>query len=366
MGIRSLKINDNLTTPERYIKLSGRSSYRNSSLIPTYTSISENGILPDTKKDDWFLNKLKKEHLEEFTPIDLYNGRFNEITILHKTCNKTFKDTPHNFLRRKNKCPHCDNLLIFRRSKNDESIKKSAIQKKMDSIHNGEFKFIRISPSDNFLVEIEHINCKRQFTDYRRKLYTKELECPHCSKGRFKNKFISSKDKIEYYQNKLEGKFIILENFVTQKDKIKLKRISCGHIITKSLNELLRKDYKDSCPECKRLERLDSLNKKLDKQYNGRIKVVNGIEKYQNNQTKLLFFDNRCKNNFYSTFTNLLSYKMDKCPSCTNSIKHEVYNKYKGEYIALEEYTNSTTPILFKHTKCNHVFRKTKSKFFNA
>lgn len=370
MEIKSLNIN-NINPYNECITLNEITLYNNLNSISTYSSNSYEASFDSIKKHKWFIEKLKKEKLDDFAPLEIYKGYYTKIKLLHKSCMKSFEATPHNFFRRKNKCPHCnEDVFILNSCKNEHNLKTkdSIIQEKLNEIHNGEFKFIRVSPSDKLTVELKHSECGKSFTDYRRKLYSNKITCPYCSKSTSKNNFIPIKDKIKIYEEKLNSKFIILEGFTKQKEKIKMKRVSCGHIITRSLNEVLKKSYKDVCPECKRLERLDSLTKKLEVKYNNRIKVIDGIEKYKNNQSNLTFFDTRCNNNFTSSFTKLLNFEMNSCPKCNNSysIRNEVFNKYKGEYIALEEYVNSTTPILFKHKTCNHVFRKTKAKFFSA
>lgn len=355
---------DFLTTPPSDINLNS-----------TYSLHPEKNMYKKRTRTSWaFLRKLKKEKLSQFVPQERYKGRYTKITFLHKSCNKTFEASPDNLFRRKNKCPHCSSdAFLSHMPMTDEALEKknAIVQAKMDLIYNGEFKFIRINPKDKYTVELQHDKCKKTFIDYRTKLYTNKIVCPHCSDKGNKNNFISISEKIAMYEKRLNGKFKILESFTSQKEKIKLQRVSCGHTINRSLNDVLRKTYKDSCPECRRLKRLDDLNKKLDNKYNGRIKVINGIEKYQNNGSNLLFLDNKCGNSFMSSFTKLLSNELVDCPSCnikteTTLLKDEVYNKYKGEYTVLGEYIDSKTPISFKHNKCNHVFFKTKDKFLQA
>ena len=331
-------------------------------------------------KEAWFLNKLKEENLDDFIPQESYKGYATEIIFKHEKCNKTFSESPDNLFRRKNKCPHCNSDAFITNSfkkkissKDLMADKIRIIQNKMDVYYNGEFKYLRINPNDKFTVELEHTKCKRTFIDYRKKLYTNKIECPYCSEKKgVRNNFISTKDKIKIYEDKLKGKFLILEGFTSQKEIIKVKRVKCGHIINRSLNELLKANYSDSCPECRRLDRLESLNTKLKLKYNGRIVALNGEEKYKNNRSSLLFLDNKCNEKFISSFTDILNSKNFKCPNCettdklTSTIKSEVYNKFKGEYLMLSDYIDSKTPIKFKHTTCNHIFFKTKRQFFNA
>lgn len=331
-------------------------------------------------KEIWFLNKLKEENLNDFIPQEPYRGYTTEILFKHEKCNKTFSETPRNFFRRKNKCPHCNAEAFIINSSKEKVTSKNLttdkiqlIQNKMDLYYNGEFKYLGINPNDKYTVELEHTKCKRTFIDYRKKLYTNKIECPYCSENKaIRNNFISIKDKIKIYEDKLEGKFLIIDGFTNQKEKIRVKRVKCGHIIHRSLDELLKTNYSDSCPECKRLDRLESLNTKLELKYNGRIIVLNGKEKYKNNRSSLLFLDNRCNEKFISSFTDVLNSNNFKCPNCetnnnlTSSIKSEVYTKFKGEYLMLSDYIDSKTPIKFRHTTCNHIFSKTKHQFFNA
>ena len=335
------------------------------------------------KNHTWLSNKLKKENLEDFIPQESYKGYYTEITFLHKKCNKTFKETPQNFFRRKNKCPHCnkDKFILncskdYITSNNLDNEKHKIIQEKMDLIYNGEFKFIRVNPKDKYSVELEHSKCKKKFMDYRRKIYTDKIRCPYCSEDIKRNSFISTNDKIELYEKKLQGRFKILDEFTGQRDKVRLQRVSCGHIIKKSLNEVLRKNYVDSCPECKRLERLNSLIEKLDKKYNGRIKVLNGVEKYQNNQSNLLFFDNVHNTKFKSSFTKLLNTKLKEYPSCRNE-KHFVSKlknkdkvkfyeeKLQEKFKILDKFSNPKDKIRLQRISCGHTIKKSLNEVLN-
>lgn len=324
-------------------------------------------------KQDWLLNKLKENGTEDILPQELYKGYNQEILFKHIKCNKTFSETPHNLLRRKNKCPHCNKDVFIINSSNKEfkGDKIEIIQKKMDTYHKDKFKLLSINPDNKITAKIKCLKCNNIFTDYRKKLYTDKLECPHCNIT--KNNFISTKEKIKSYNEKLKGKFEILDSFTNQNEKIRLKRISCGHIIKRNLNDIFNPRYKDVCPECNRLKRLNSLNHRLETIYNGRFKVLNGLKKYKNNKSSLLFLDTKCGNKFITSFLAILDIDNFKCPNCeietkdkTSTVKSEVYNKFRGEYLMLSDYIDSKTPIKFKHTTCNHIFFKTKYKFFNS
>lgn len=319
------------------------------------------------EKQKWFLEKLKHENLDSFIPQEKYIDLNSEILFLHKTCGETFRDKPKNLIRRARKCPLCDC------SDKIQPLKEGTLIKNNISKYHKDFEFKGLIDDNPALVELKHTICGKTFTDYKKKVYSDKLECPFCKNDKItKNNFISLSDKIELYEKKLNYEFKILEGFTTQKDIIKVKKNSCGHTFERSLHYLLTNKDSVNCPECDRLNRLKELEGKLAKKYNDRFIALDGVDNYKNNQSSLLFLDKTCGEKFKSSFTSILNKKDFNCPRCegnkntTSSIKSEVYQKFKGEYLMLGEYIDSKTPILFKHTTCNHVFFKTKYKFFNS
>lgn len=334
-------------------------------------SCKKNNTFDKNSKQQWLLNKLKEKDIHDIIPQEQYKGYNEKIVFKHLKCNNVFSETPNNLFRRKNKCPYCnqDEFIINSSDKKLEKDRLNIANKRVYEYHGNKFKLLKINSEDKMTVSLRCLTCNNDFVDYRTKLYTNKLICPHCNITM--NKFISTKDKINTYNKQLRGKFIILEGFTNQNEKIKIKRVSCGHTIKKSLNDILSPKYKDTCLECDRLKRFENANIRLKEKYNNRFEVLNGIDNYKNTNTILLFLDNKCGNKFSSSFNNILNNKYFKCPSCeikneTLVVKSEVYNKFKGEYLMIGDYIDSKTPIKFKHTKCNHIFFKTKYKFFNS
>lgn len=309
-----------------------------------------------------------------FELISDYNGQNEEIIVKHNVCNKEFKTIPNNFLRRKNKCPHCnDEAFIMNKSKSDIKInnlsskKDNIIQSKLKKLYNFEFTYLSEDETASYKVRVKHNKCNKVFSDYRKNLYNKKLKCPHCSSSNS----LSNQNKKSMYEEKLDYKFELLEDFNTTKDKILIKKNSCGHTFKKSLNQLLK--GQQNCPECSRIDRLNKLKDKLKNKYGDRYICTNGEAYYKNNQSNLIFLDTECNNVFQSSFTKILNTNSFPCPSCSateknisNKVRNEVFKKFKGEYLMLSEYVNSDTLIMFKHAKCKHIFFKTKKNFFNS
>jgi hypothetical protein len=135
---------------------------------------------------------------------------------------------------------------------------------------------------------------------------------------------------------------------------------------------------KNGCKECKRIDRLNDLKDKLKLKYDGRYELIDNEYKYKTNKTPLMFYDNKCKSRIRSSFDLLLNKKRFNCPNCeykkgnykkeitTEVLRHEVFDKFKGEYVLVGQYEDSTTKILFRHVKCQRVFNMTRANFLRT
>ncbi|MBQ8999298.1 MAG: hypothetical protein IJ086_11510 [Clostridium sp.] len=336
----------------------------NKSFLATYDSLMSGNLICKIcntklnnigKRNEWLNKKLRDENVLDILPTDDYIGYNVEMNFLHTICNRTFPSTLNNLLRRKNKCPHCNEDAIQNQLEKNKNIIVNDVK-------------IKKTNDDYLTVTAECLTCNKEFIDYKVKVKNKKILCPHCNTT--KNNFISLKEKLDSYNKKFKGRFEILEPFITTTEKIKIKRLSCGHTFKNNINNISRKNYHDTCQECKRLERLSYFKEKLNTKYEGRYIVLNSEDKFKNNTSSLLFLDRNCNKVFISSFNNIINRDF-KCPNCeiknlNDTIKADIFNKFKGEYLMLSEYVNSKTPIKFKHKTCNHIFHKTKHQFFNS
>jgi len=93
------------------------------------------------------------------------------------------------------------------------------------------------------------------------------------------------------------------------------------------------------------------------------------LEEYINNKTKILCRHNKCGHEYKVQPKGFI--KGNRCPNCNNQSKRkshekfskEVYNLVKDEYIFLEKYITTNTPILCRHNKCGYEWKVRPSDF---
>lgn len=94
-------------------------------------------------------------------------------------------------------------------------------------------------------------------------------------------------------------------------------------------------------------------------------------DKYVNNKTKLNIKHNKCGKTFYMTPSDFLTgYRCSWCGGThkytDKEFKNKLGNVFDGQYIAIDNYINYTTKIVFKHIKCGYEFKTSPGLLFRG
>ncbi|WP_239704872.1 hypothetical protein [Mammaliicoccus sp. E-M24] len=219
---------------------------------------------------------------------------------------------------------------------------------------NNKLKEIR-NPNDIIITEYEgskkpfvfkHVTCGTSFT---RKSYTpssfKTWECPTCRRSKI------YKEKEQEYKNELKDfDFELLDNFNGFSYKYSYLHKTCGE--TSYLRAKRGKYLK--CTKCiNGIRKQDIHQQKIDDIYGkNNYKIINYIN------SENLITEHLCG---YQKKTNMKKLKNKiKCPKCeggrmfhTKETFKEAFKEAMGdEYLLLNDFTNTSVPVLIKHIKC--------------
>lgn len=139
------------------------------------------------KKNDLFLEELRRVRGEDFQPVEEYKGAGKKIEVLHIPCARSFEVTPNNLISNKSGCPYCYGNF----TPTTEDFIKSAEKMYLDRYEVlGEYVNNRVK------VKVKHKPCGFEWSVIP-KDFLKGHGCPKCqsSKGEeFIRDWLTSKD----------------------------------------------------------------------------------------------------------------------------------------------------------------------------
>lgn len=172
------------------------------------------------------MNKLKGNNEYSLTEKSVLNGMNNYIEILHNKCGKTFKTTPYNFLRKKNKdgsigcnCSNCiKERVIKERTKTTEEYKKEVKELVGDEyLVKGDYI------KNSIKIPMLHTVCGKTW-EVKPNDFLYGHRCPTCCLKSISNK---EKELFNFIKENYNG--TIIENtrniLINKKDKRKNKEI---------------------------------------------------------------------------------------------------------------------------------------------
>lgn len=219
-------------------------------------------------------------------------------------------------------------------------------------------------------IKMKHNNdeCNFNVYDVTPDKFLSGRRCPKCNIGDFIPK--SHEQFIDEVYELVGDEYIVLENYINANTKIKLLHTECNRIIKMSPNTFLSGGNR--CNYCR------SRVKITHEQFLLEIFDLVGNEysiigKYKNTKTPIIFIHNTCGCQFETTRDNFV-YKNARCPKCFSLVlnkynfKDKVYDKYKDEYIVLDEYIGMEDKIRFQHNidGCNEIFYATPRQFIHT
>lgn len=347
--------------------------YRKSTIICKHCGKKASNLEDDdTKKLNLKLEEyLKENNLLNFIPISDCVGLSKKMKFKSKVCGHTLKRSPRSLLYYADKdyCPECIDLRF--KSENQED-RNSYFQDKLDEIHGpNTYTLICDYNGQGTDITVIHNSCKNKIEAYSETIRRDTYKCPYCeSTDKLKlSNYISLNEKMNLYEQDANNEYKILTPFVHLQESISIKHLKCGTVFNVTGNTFKRAKDREICPTCKKEARLQNLIKKLKEIHGDNYVLVNPEDFTSTN--KPLKFKHKCGAITEKTFSSLRYASTEYCPKCSSKIdttaklKSYTYNKYKGEYLVLEEYVKAELPILFRHKKCDRIFRMSSKDFQN-
>ena len=327
------------------------------------------------KKNQELLDKLKKQGLEEFIPLEDNKGVTKIMKFKHLRCGNIIEERPQDLLRRKSVlkhfCDKCPEEML--NNSNDSTLRTKHAQDALDLLYKDNV-FNIVGDFDDYedSILLRHNKCNNEFMVTKKNIFTKTKQCPHCETNNFKNnKYISLNEKIKLYEDILNNEYKILKPFVEDEETVPFKHLACGHIFERTVSTYLRAKDKIFCPICRKREHVNSIQAKIDEKYNGEYIIENPLD-YNNIRADITFKHTKCGHSFIYTVDKLMIKKGIACPKCNpdsktlEAFKSEMYEKCKGEYIIRGKFEGYSKKLSFRHKKCGRVFSRTPKEFLNS
>lgn len=326
-------------------------------------------------KNDELKEKLKENGLLDYIPLEDFVGYTKKMKFKHLRCGNIIEETPQSLLRpkivNKHLCSQCPEVLL--NNETDIKLRTSHAQDILNLLYdNNKFKIVGEYDDNDNSIRLKHEDCNKEFSTFKKSLFTKPVKCPHCETNNFKNnKFISLREKIELYENELDNQYKILKPFIEDEETVPFKHLECGHVFERTVASFLRAKGKIFCPKCREKAHLDSVVEKLKNKYDNEYLICD-IKKYGNVRTPLDFKHTTCGHIFESNLEKMLNNKTIPCPKCNpnsktiESFKSKMYEKCKGEYTLTGEFKGFSKKTTFRHKTCGRGFSKTPHNFLTS
>ncbi|MCC4389143.1 PDDEXK family nuclease [Limosilactobacillus reuteri] len=189
------------------------------------------------KKDtNRFQAELNIKYPGEFQILSDYQTSSDKISVLHKKCNNTL-EVQAGALLRTGCCSYC----YGNRRKTTEQFKRE-----LEEIRPGEFKVLGEYKQSAKPIRVQH-KCGYVYEPQAR-IILKGGQCPKCA-GVLKYSPKEFTDKIKEITG---GSYLVLDDYVDTRTKIRFKHLSCANIFTMRPNSFISGER---CPVCKRASR---------------------------------------------------------------------------------------------------------------
>lgn len=307
--------------------------------------------------EDLFIRKLKESNLTvEY--VDGYNGLSRKCNFKCAKCGKIFSAKPNLILKdKRNYCSNC-NYTNAVRSRDEYTFNKNkffnTIKKKTNLKVIGEYK----SYNEGILLKCN--KCGNEWMAIPRNIVS-GTKCPLCQSKRSGLKLsLTDKEFRKRIYDMNGDEYTVLGRYINNRTHIKVRHNKCGKIWNANPSSLLSGS---KCPYCVGHKRLttDEFKERVFKKYGDEYTVTGN---YVNNTTRITVIHNKCNFEYEINPASFLKGQQE-CPMCNMRMIYYDDKLFKSvashilgdEYIILDKYINSTTPVRIKHTKCNNIFK---------
>lgn len=227
-------------------------------------------------------------------------------------------------------------------------------------------------------VIMRHNTCGYEYPQIPDHFLNQGSRCPKCAS---ENRSLKQRRTVEEFKAKVYeavgDEYTVLGEYVNSQTKILMRHNTCGEEFEIRPNSFLRGVRHSKCAQALKSEkRRKSQAQFVDDVYNLVGDEYAVLGKYAGAKRDILIKHNQCGTEFTTLPSNFLNGK--RCPECkglrisfAKRWKPEVFYKKVNElvgdeYTVLGEYTNSATPIRFRHNICGTEYSATPNSFLQG
>ncbi|MCM3387320.1 zinc-ribbon domain-containing protein [Ureibacillus chungkukjangi] len=185
--------------------------------------------------EEEFLIDFNEQSNGEYVILGKYNKYLEKIKIKHLTCGHEYDVTPHNFVKRKRRCPKCYGT---RRKTHEEFLIE--VFERYDDKYNVIGEYV----NRNIKLIFKHNECGYQWETLPYVFLKSKHGCPKCSGN------IRKKDT-EYFKEEVYhivgNEYSVLGDYKSSHENIEMTHNICGHIWYPDANSFLQGTR---CPKC--------------------------------------------------------------------------------------------------------------------
>lgn len=190
--------------------------------------------MPIKVTNEQFLTRVREKVGDEYIPLSPYKKATDKVLFLHKTCGRTFFQTPNHFLKDNRRCTYC----THGNAKSPEEFKKE-----FDKVSNGCYKLLSEYHRSTEKVKILHIDCGKTY-EVTPKAFLKGERCPYCNGNPRKTTEQFSKE----VKDLTCGEYLCISEYTNNRVKVRITHKKCGHTYLVTPHDFLNGNR---CPYCK-------------------------------------------------------------------------------------------------------------------
>ena len=328
-----------------------------------YCNKTINGITTDVFKD-----RVKKLVGDEYTVLGEYIDINHKIKMRHNKCGHEYEVRPYHFTGNGRRCPYCAKLKRKEFAKSRRKTQEQ-FEKEVFDLVGDEYTVLSEYKNTGTKIKMRHNKCSYEYTVTPSSFLNGD-RCPNCRKNKKLNTKTFSKRINKLFDNEYE----ILDDYVNQDTKIKVKHKPCNRIFYKLPKDMLQ-GY--GCPYCNSSSSITERNiiKKLKNKYPSLKIITNSRKIIPPYELDIYFPELKLAieyNGLYwhSNIHHNSKYHINKYNECFNKNIHliqvfedEIYNNEKLLYDIANRFLDNRKISSIKDFEIKSIENKTKIKF---
>ena len=293
----------------------------------------------------------------EYLVLDEFVNTRTPIVHRHAACGREWKVSPNCLINQGRRCPKCN---VTRVTRTTESYRKE-----VSEATDGEYSVIDRFINTATKIKHRHEICGHTWVITPGSFIHGGSRCPKCTATGVMRSTESYRKEVE---EKTNGEFSVLGEFVNTRTKMKFVHNACGTVLEKSPSNF--NHFGAACPKCRTFKKRwtpDDYRKEVREATNGGYRVLSD---YINSSIKIPHCHLEC-GHVWQVAPNSFINGGARCPKCTRlkktdaQFKAEVFDIIGDEYSFLEPYNGYDKKIRARHNTCGFVWELSPNNFLH-